>query len=263
MVESVNRRQAFYQEHGGQLHARLIQDVGRDLETEYKSLYPDPIRLDLRVAEALAKVPRHLFVPGYSFSRTYRNTVLRLEDEGALNGAATASEPGLVAFMTQLVLPDKDIAGTTALDVGSGSGYQTAILSAVGFSRVTGVEIKPHLAKRSRELLKDTPGVRIITGDAKNLSPRRIFDAIVVAAQANNLDHVRKLRKHLRIGGKMIIPISVAALAQVMAGDDPELAKQADKKGLSNLSVLSLFTRTGRNTFREDPKTVVRFVDLI
>lgn len=263
MVESIDRRQTFYQEYSGQLHARFVQDIGRILETEYQNLYPDPIRLDIRVAEALATVPRHLFVPGYSFSRTYRDKILGLEDEGALNGASTASEPSLVAFMTQLVIPDGDMVNATALDVGSGSGYQTAILSAVGFSRVTGVEIKPHLAKRSRELLKDTPGVRIITGDAKNLSPRRKFDAIVVAAQANNLDHVRKLRKHLRVGGKMIIPISVAALAQVMAGDDPELAKQADEKGLSNLSVLSLFTRTGRNTFREDPKTVVRFVDLI
>ncbi len=263
MVESTDRRQAFYQEYGGQLHARLIQDVGRDLETEYKSLYPDPIRLDLRVAEALAKVPRHLFVPGYSFSRTYRNTILRLEDEGALNGAATASEPGLVAFMTQLVLPDKDIAGTTALDVGSGSGYQTAILSAVGFSHVTGIEIKPHLAKRSRALLRDASGVKIITGDAKNLSPGRKFDAIVVAAQATNLADVKNLSRHLKIGGKMIIPISVAALAQDIAGEDPKLAQQAERKGLTELSVLSLFTRTGRNTFREDPKTIVRFVDLV
>lgn len=263
MVESTDRTQAFYQEHGGQLHARLVKDIGRILETKYQSLYPDPIRLDPRVAEVLTTVPRHLFAPGHSFSRTYRDKILRLEDEGALNGASTASEPALVAFMTQLVIPEGDMANATALDVGSGSGYQTAILSAMGFSHVTGIELKPHLAKRSRVLFKDNPGVRIITGDAKNLSPRRKFDAIVVAAQASNLDHVRKLREHLKVGGKMIIPISVAALAQEIAGEDPELVKQVDELGANDLSVLTLFTRTGRDTFREDPKTVVRFVDLI
>lgn len=261
LSERVRTREQFYNQYGGQLQARLIQDVGQALEG-YRTMHAEPQRLDLEVAEALATVPRHKFISEYSFSKTYRNTILGLEEEESLNGA-TASEPALVAFMTQLVMPDGDIRNATALDVGSGSGYQTAILSAVGFSHVTGIEIKPHLAERSREILKDTPGVQIITGDVKQLSPRKKFDAIVVAAQATNLDDVANLCRNLKIGGKMVIPVSVAALISSMEGDHPELPKLAEEKGVIDLAFLTVFTRTGKNTFREAPQTVVKFVDLV
>lgn len=235
-------------------HTELLDVVRKDWKENYRNPAMDP-----RVERAILTVPRHRFTSNYPFSEIYKKTIL--DHEG--HSDSTASEPGLVAYMTQLVLPDKQAQDTIALDIGCGLGYQTAMLQAVGFSRVIGVEIKPDIAQKAQRIFKDNPGVAIIQGDGKTAGGDLKFDAIVVAAQATNLDHVRKLRKYLKIGGKMIIPISVAALAEELAREDPELTKQAEGIGVKNLSVLTLFTKTGRNKFREDPQTIVRFVDLV
>ncbi|KKR76951.1 MAG: Methyltransferase, UbiE/COQ5 family [Candidatus Levybacteria bacterium GW2011_GWA2_40_8] len=161
--------------------------------------------------------------------------------------------------MIQEVLPGIDAQDTSVLDVGCGTGYQTALLREAGFSQVTGVEIKPHLAQRARQLLEDTPGVRIITGDAKKLPARKKFDAIVVGAQTNSIGDVDNLKRRLKIGGKMMIPIGLKARGL----SDAEVKAIRFFQGPYSSAKLMLITRVGPNKFTQEDKGTVGFVDLV
>lgn len=280
MVETGERREQFYAQYGGLFHGRLVQEVGQIFEKYY-----DGAHVDVRVALALATVPRHRFAEGYSFSQTYRNNILDLETDLAaefivdsLSGKklsrerivtvvekaldehnATASQPALVAYMTQMVLPDMNTEDSSALDIGCGTGYQTAILSETGFSHVTGVEIKPHLAKKAAELLKDTPGVRIISGDGKSLPTRRKFDGIVVGAQVNSREDLERIKSYLALGGKMIAPVELKTLGLT----DEQIASAGLGKGNLDTAALVLITRVGVRKFTQASKGIVGFVDLV
>jgi protein-L-isoaspartate(D-aspartate) O-methyltransferase len=153
---------------------------------------------DERVLAALRKVPRHRFVPPAERERAYRDRPLPIGSQ------QTISQPYIVALMSQLA----DVqAGERVLEVGTGSGYQAAVLAELG-AEVHSIEIVPELAEAARRALRETgyERVDVITGDGyRGLPARAPFDAILVTAAP---DHVpQPLIDQLAVGGKLVIPV--------------------------------------------------------
>jgi protein-L-isoaspartate(D-aspartate) O-methyltransferase len=153
---------------------------------------------DPRVLKAMGEVPRHLFVPRGDVGVAY--------DDGPLpiGFGQTISQPYIVALMTQsLALKG----GERVLEVGTGSGYQAAILS--GLCRtVHSVERLPSMAERARRLLADLrmDNVAVHVGDGTAGWPEEApYDAIVVTAAPQRVP--APLLDQLAEGGRMVIPV--------------------------------------------------------
>ena len=153
----------------------------------------------------MGEIPRHLFVPLELRSQAYENRPLPIGE------AQTISQPYVVARMTELARVGR---GEKVLEVGTGSGYQAAILERMGAVVYT-IEIIPGLAHRARRTL-DSLGYRNVQyriGDGYRGWPEAApFDAILVTATP---DHVpRPLMDQLAIGGHLVIPVGAAASDQ-------------------------------------------------
>lgn len=151
-----------------------------------------------RVLNALMGVPRHQFVPEHLKERAY--------DDGALpiGENQTISQPYIVAKMTELL----DLNGNeTVLEVGTGSGYQAAVLAKL-VREVYTIEIVPSLARQAEERLKRMGygNVSVRLGDGyRGWEEHAPFDAVIVTAAP---DHIPpKLVEQLREGGRMVIPV--------------------------------------------------------
>ncbi|MFN0179862.1 MAG: protein-L-isoaspartate(D-aspartate) O-methyltransferase [Gemmatimonadales bacterium] len=153
---------------------------------------------DLAVLRAIATVPRHRFVPDAVRHRAYEDSAL------PIGAGQTISQPWVQARSIQeLRLTGKE----KVLEVGTGSGYQTALLAQVA-GNVVGIERIASLATQARETIKDL-GIRnvtVIVGDGtlgwRSLAP---FDAIVVAAASPEVP--APLIEQLAVGGRMVVPI--------------------------------------------------------
>lgn len=153
---------------------------------------------DEQVLAAMARVPRDEFVPADLRRHAWENRPL------PIGAGQTISQPFIVAYTTQVLgLP----AGSRVLDVGTGCGYQAAVLAECGY-RVHGVEIRPDLAGRASTTLKRLGyDVTVTTGDGRlGLPEYAPFDGIVVAAAATAVPGalVAQLRNP---GGRMIMPL--------------------------------------------------------
>ncbi len=153
---------------------------------------------DPKVLAALRKVPRHRFVPLNLEERAYDDTPL------PIGYGQTISQPYIVAYMTE-VLQLKG--GEKVLEIGTGSGYQAAVLAEIT-THVYTIEIIPELADRARKALDDTGYgfVRTRKGDGyygwEEESP---FDAIIVTAAAGHVPP--PLLNQLKAGGRIVIPL--------------------------------------------------------
>ncbi|HXG08702.1 MAG TPA: protein-L-isoaspartate(D-aspartate) O-methyltransferase [Gemmataceae bacterium] len=151
-----------------------------------------------RVLAALRKVPRHLFVPDDVRAAAYQDGPLPIGE------GQTISQPYIVAFMTEALNPQP---GQRVLEVGTGSGYQAAVLAELG-AEVYTIELLPTLAAQAKERLERLGyrRVRVRTGDGYKGWPEAApFDAIMVTCGA---DHVPPpLFEQLKPGGMMIIPV--------------------------------------------------------
>jgi protein-L-isoaspartate(D-aspartate) O-methyltransferase len=153
---------------------------------------------DLRVLDAMLRVPRHEFVPEPCRAQAYEDHPLPIGD------GQTISQPYVVALMLeslQLAPTDK------VLEVGTGSGYVTALLAELA-SEVFSIERHTSLAESARGVLAALAytNVRVFTGDgAPGFPPSAPFDAILVSAAAPSVPPA--LPSQLREGGRMIIPI--------------------------------------------------------
>lgn len=160
---------------------------------------------DPLVLESMGDVPRHLFVPEDQRSSAYRDRPLPIGHD------QTISQPYIVALMTHLLRPEKDDA---VLEVGTGSGYQAAVLSGL-VRHVYTIEIIAPLAHEAEERLR-TLGYRNVTvrtGDGYAGWPEHgPFDGIVVTAGAKEVPS--PLLRQLKPGGRMVIPVGSTSANQ-------------------------------------------------
>jgi protein-L-isoaspartate(D-aspartate) O-methyltransferase len=156
---------------------------------------------------AMRKVPRHLFVPVTVIAFAYNDYPLQI------GYGQTISQPFIVAYMTQLADPAK---GKKALEIGTGSGYQAAVLAEI-IDTVYTIEIIPELEWEASERLKKLGYQNIITkyGDGyKGWLEHSPFDIIIVTAAA---DHVpQPLIDQLAEGGRLIMPVGDPSTVQRM-----------------------------------------------
>ena len=154
---------------------------------------------DARVLEAMRTVPRHRFVPESQEPYAYDDRPL------PIGHRQTISQPYIVALMSELA---KVKPGDKVLEVGTGSGYQAAVLAEMGV-KVFSIEIVEPLAKRAKATL-DKLGygrrVEVRHGDGYTGWPEHApFDAIVVTAAPPKIPE--PLKEQLKIGGRLVIPV--------------------------------------------------------
>ncbi|MDX6505696.1 MAG: protein-L-isoaspartate(D-aspartate) O-methyltransferase [Gaiellaceae bacterium] len=154
--------------------------------------------VDERVLEAMGRVPRELFVPKEERRRAYRDAAL------PIGHGQTISQPYMVARIAETLSLQP---GERVLDVGTGSGYQAAVLAELGASVVT-IERIPELAESARESLAAAgyPDVEVRVGDGTLGVPALApFDAIAVAAAAPAVPET--LYEQLRPRGRLVVPV--------------------------------------------------------
>ncbi len=157
------------------------------------------------VLAAMARVPRHRFVPASQQAHAYENRPL------PIGYGQTISQPYIVALMTDLLAVQP---GRRVLEIGTGSGYQAAVLAEMGV-QVYSIEIVPGLAARAGELLGALYPQRVTArhGDGYyGWEQRAPFDAIVVTAAASHVPP--PLIRQLKPGGRMVIPLGASFLVQ-------------------------------------------------
>jgi len=156
---------------------------------------------------AMRKVPRHKFVPSDLVNRAY--------DDGPLpiGYGQTISQPYIVAYMTSVIEP---VPGQKVLEIGTGSGYQAAVLAKI-IDTVYTIEIITQLYNSSGKRLKELGYKNIITKNADGYYGWQAFapfDAIIVTAASEYIPP--PLIKQLKDGGKMIIPVGTPFLTQML-----------------------------------------------
>jgi protein-L-isoaspartate(D-aspartate) O-methyltransferase len=153
------------------------------------------------VLAAMRKVPRHRFVPDSVRGQAYEDHPL------PIGLGQTISQPYIVALMTELCRPRP---GMKVLEVGTGSGYQAAVLAEI-VGRVETIEIVSELGQRAQRTLRELGyrNVRVFVGDGYDGRPADApFDAIVVTAAPETIPP--PLLTQLAVGGRLVIPVGSA-----------------------------------------------------
>lgn len=190
----------------GQLTMQGMLDAIRD-DTRRTASYTSVAVIDERVMAAMAAVPRAEFVPTGARAAAYVNR------PQPIGHGQTISQPFIVALMTHLMNVE---AGHRVLEIGTGSGYQAAVLAELTEAVYT-VEIIPELAENATQRLRDLGygNVQVKTGDGwygwPDASP---FDAIMVTAVGEDVPD--NLVRQLKAGGRLVLPVG-GAWDQVLA----------------------------------------------
>jgi protein-L-isoaspartate(D-aspartate) O-methyltransferase len=153
---------------------------------------------DARTLAAMRKVPRHLFVPPNRIHDAYGDYPL------PIGNSQTISQPYIVAFMTEALQLQ---GGEKVLEIGTGSGYQAAVLAEIA-AEVFSIEIIPKLAEEAREKLTRLgyKNVTVRAGDGYLGWPEEApFDAIIITAAAPRVP--RPLKDQLKDGGRLVLPL--------------------------------------------------------
>ena len=219
----------------GGRHAGIGMTSTRTRDRMIERLRSDGIR-DEVVLAAMNAVPRHIFVDEALAGRAYENTPLPIGD------GQTISQPWVVARMSELARNGRELA--RVLEIGTGCGYQTAVLAQFAGDVYTVERIGALVAKARRNLqaLK-VKNVRLMHGDGSaDLGEDLEVDAIVVTAGATHVPTA--LLKYLRPGGRMVLPLA-------------QPGEQGDRVQL--LTVIE----AAPGGFREQTYDAVRFVPLL
>jgi protein-L-isoaspartate(D-aspartate) O-methyltransferase len=183
----------------------LVRQIEGDVRET--SSYLGKQELNDRVLQALRSVPRHEFVPKEERRFAYQNRPL------PIGHGQTISQPYIVAIMTDLLEPGP---GDKMLEVGTGSGYQAAILAEL-IGQMYSIEIIEPLARQAGKRLKRLgyTNINTRTGDGYyGWESEAPFDGIVVTAAASHIPP--PLIKQLKSGGRMIIPVGSRFMTQVL-----------------------------------------------
>jgi protein-L-isoaspartate(D-aspartate) O-methyltransferase len=151
-----------------------------------------------RVLAAIGRVPRHEFVPSDSHRQAYADQPL------GIGLGQTISQPYMVARMTELLRPGPE---SRVLEVGTGSGYQAAVLGELA-AQVFTIERHEPLAEQARAVLRRLgyDNVQVVVGDGSlGLPADAPFDGILVAAAAPDVP--RTLEEQLAVGGRLVVPV--------------------------------------------------------
>jgi protein-L-isoaspartate(D-aspartate) O-methyltransferase len=181
-------------------------DTGANQNPEYERLRKRMVETQLlprgiadkKVIAAMTKIPRHLFIPAEYRGNAY--------DDGpqSIGYNQTISQPYIVAIMTELLHIDS---GSNVLEIGTGSGYQAAVLGEIA-KAVYSIEIIPELSHKAALLLDSLKykNIHVKAGDGYLGWPEEApFDAIIVTAAAPKIP--QPLIDQLKVGGKMVIPV--------------------------------------------------------
>ncbi|MGA2533225.1 MAG: protein-L-isoaspartate(D-aspartate) O-methyltransferase [Candidatus Aminicenantales bacterium] len=198
-----------------------------ELEAERREMVNSQIRArgvrDPKVLEAMEKVPRHFFVPEALRAGAYADEPLPIGE------GQTISQPYIVAYMTEALGLR---GGERVLEIGTGSGYQTAVLAEVAREVFT-IEFIESLSIRAREILQALGygNIRFRAGDGSKGWPEEApFDAIIVTAAAAEVPRV--LEEELGPSGTMVVPVGT--------GFQELLLIRRMKKGLKRERLLSV-----------------------
>ena len=210
--------------------ARMVEEVeAMYAETRWETGLP---AMSPAVRKAMGKVERHRLVPPGEASRAYRNHPL------PIGSGQTISQPYIVALSTDLLQPKP---GDVVLEVGTGSGYQAAVLAEI-VSRVYTIEIIPSLGNEARKRLEELGygNIEVRIGDGYAGWPEKApFDGIVVTAAAPRVPQA--LVDQLKPGGRMVIPVG----------------------GTGDVQYLKLLTKRTDGGVDEKKVLPVRFVPLV
>ncbi|WP_353780015.1 protein-L-isoaspartate(D-aspartate) O-methyltransferase [Winogradskyella sp. 3972H.M.0a.05] len=185
---------------------------------------------DERVLNAISKIPRHLFMDSGFLDHAYQDKAFPIAAD------QTISQPFTVAFQSELLQVKP---GDKILEIGTGSGYQTAVLLELG-AKVYSIERQQELFKKTSKFLPKLGyrAKRLIFGDGyKGLPEDAPFDGIIVTAGAPFVP--KPLLEQLKVGGRLVIPV----------GD--------------NVQVMTLFTRKAEKRFEKQEFGDFRFVPLL
>lgn len=189
--------------NGSQQSRKMIREIEADVRASRQ--YTGKQHLDPRVMDVMARVPRHEFVPLTERVQAYENRPL------SIGQGQTISQPFIVALMTDLLELEPD---DIVLEVGTGSGYQAAVLAEL-VSKVYTIEIVEPLGRAAAERLGRL-GYRNIEcriGDGYAGWPEQApFDAIIVTAAAQHLPP--PLVEQLAPGGRLVVPVASGLLEE-------------------------------------------------
>ncbi|MBT8395198.1 MAG: protein-L-isoaspartate(D-aspartate) O-methyltransferase [Flavobacteriaceae bacterium] len=185
---------------------------------------------DANVLNAIGKIPRHLFMDSGFIDHAYQDKPFPIAAD------QTISQPYTVAFQTELLEVKK---GDKILEIGTGSGYQAAVLIEMG-AKLYSIERQKELFKKTSKFLPKLGyrAKKLVFGDGyKGLEEEAPFDGIIVTAGAPFVP--KPLMNQLKIGGRLVIPV----------GDD--------------IQTMTLFIRKGEKEFEKHEHGSFRFVPLL
>ncbi|MGH8728504.1 MAG: protein-L-isoaspartate(D-aspartate) O-methyltransferase [Burkholderiales bacterium] len=176
--------------------AAAQREMIEDIKNLDEATRDDRPPISTKVLATMGSVPRHEFVPADQVDSAYRNRPL------SIGHGQTISQPYIVALMTDLAHLDS---GDTVLEVGTGSGYQAAILSQLA-KKVYTIEIVEPLGREAAKRLQSYANVETKIGDGyKGWPTAGPFDAIIVTAAPDHIPPA--LIEQLKPGGRLVIPL--------------------------------------------------------
>jgi protein-L-isoaspartate(D-aspartate) O-methyltransferase len=216
-------------------HETLIAEIAA--EAAATADYTGRPAFGAHVMAAMAEVPRHEFVPPSEEAYAYVNNAL------PIGHGQTISQPYIVALMTDLLNPQPD---QVVLEIGTGSGYQAAVLSGL-VRQVYSIEVIPELASQAQETLQRLGyrNVRVKAGDGNAGWPEHApYDGIIVTAAAARVP--APLLAQLADGGRMVVPVGESA-SQELVLITKSAAGQVSERGILPVAFVPLVGGGGRH----------------